>query len=334
MGILTKEVQIKLWGNNIKHYHNLGYMGKHGDVITVKVEDLQDGCNASIEYLCDYCKKEVITMVYADFTRRTKKVDKMACRHCFTKKVEEVMLLKYGESNYRKKFMKKAFKTFREKTGYDYPSQSPEIREKMIQSYINHYGVKNPQLSNEIREQTERTNLERYGYIAPCKSPEIKAKIAKTLYKNGTTPTSKQQIYLFNLYKQNMNTLLNYPISYYVADICFPEEKIIIEYDGGGHDLRVTLGQLTQEEFDQKEIIRSSVIKGEGYKQIKIISRKDFLPSDEILFKMLFDAKDYFQKTFHSWIKYDIDNSLLFNAEHKNGIFYDYGILHTIKNVN
>ena len=72
MPILTKEVEIKLWGNNIGHYLDLGYDGKHGDVITVKVDDLTDGSNVKIQYLCDYCKEEVITIVYADLVRRTK----------------------------------------------------------------------------------------------------------------------------------------------------------------------------------------------------------------------------------------------------------------------
>ena len=175
MPILTREVEVKLWGQNVKHYKNLGYDGKRGDIITVKVEDLQDGSNASIQYLCDYCGKEIITIVYADFTRRTKEVNKMACKHCypqkvketnllrfgtssyaqtdeFHKKMEDIMILKYGVKHYsktkeykekwnktclerygedyRKKFMNKAFETFSNKTGYDYPSQSPNVREK------------------------------------------------------------------------------------------------------------------------------------------------------------------------------------------------------------
>lgn len=378
MGILTKEVEVKLWGNNIKHYHDLGYDGKHGDVITVKVEDLSDGSNVRIEYLCDYCNKEIMTIAYADYKRRTNEVNKMACRNCFTKKAKETNLLRYGApsyaktnefheimrdmmsvkygvqhysqtkeykekwhntckerygKDYRKQFIDKAFETFHRKTGYDYPSQSPEVKEKIIQSYIDHYGVSNPQLSSEVRKQTERTCLERYGCTTPFQSSEIKNKIAQISYKNGTVPTSKQQLYIFNLYKLVDDMVqLNYPISHFNADFCFFEEKLDIELDCGGHNLSVKTGQLTQEQFDKKELIRDRVIKNEGYKIIRIKSKTDKLPHDETLLQMLFEARNYFYKyPNHSWIEYDIDNSIVRNAECKNGVQYNYGTLRRIK---
>lgn len=378
MPILTKEIEVKLWGSNIKHYHNLGYEGKHGDIITVKTEDLSDGCNVEIQYLCDYCKKEVVAIIYADYKRRTNEINKMACRKCFTKKMKETTLLRYGVSsyaktdefheimknmmnakygvqhysqtqeykdkwhntckerygkNYRKQFINKAFETFNEKTGYNYPSQSPEVREKMMKSYINHYGVDNPQLSSEVRKRTEKTCLERYGYTTPLQSPEIKEKISQTSFKNGTVPTSKQQFYLFNLYRLiDNNVRLNYPISHFNADICFLEERLDVELDCGGHNLSVKTGQLTQKQFDQKELIRDKVIKTEGYRIIRIKSNTSKLPCDQMLFQMLSDAKKYFYKyPNHSWIDFDIDNSVVYNAEHKDGILYDYGKLRIIK---
>lgn len=378
MGIITKEVEVKLWGQNVKHYQSLGYKGKHGDIITVRVEDLQSGSNVRIQYLCDYCKKEVVTMAYCDYIRRTKEVNKIACRNCFTEKTAEVNLLRYGVTsyakteeciekmrttikarysvshysqtqeykdkwnktcaerygeNYRKQFADKAFETFREKTGYDFPSQSPNVREKITQSYVNHYGVDNPQLSVEIREQTEKTCLERYGYFTPLQSPEVKEKIAQTFYKNGGVPTSKQQLYIFNLYKSSDDlTELNFPVSYFNVDICFPKEKLIVEVDFGGHNLSVKTGQITQEEFNQKEIIRNNIIKREGYKQMRIISSNDKLPSDTTLLQMLSDARSYFSAyPSHSWIEFNIDTSSLRNAEHKDGIPYSYGLLRTIK---
>lgn len=378
MGIITKEVEIRLWGQNVKHYHDLGYVGKHGDVITVRVEDLTDGSNVKIEYLCDYCNKEIITIVYADYKRRINETNKMACRKCFSKKAEETNLLRYGASSYaktnefhdamkdmmiekygvnhysktkeykekwhntcedrygkdyRKQFVNKAFETFYNKTGYDYPSQSPEVREKIVQSYIDHYGVSNPQLSSEVRKHSEKTCLERYGYKTPFQSPEIKSKIAQTSYKNGTVPTSKQQFYIFNLYRLTDDMVqLNYPISHFNADICFLDEKLDVELDCGGHNLSVKTGQLTQEQFDKKELIRDRVIKSEGYKLIRIKSKTSKLPYDKILLQMLFEARNYFyQYPNHSWIEYDIDNSIVRNAECKNGVYYNYGKLRRIK---
>ena len=379
MPILTKEVEIRLWGQNVKHYHNLGYTGKHGDIITVKTEDLTEGSNVKIKYLCDYCQKEVITIVYADYIRRTKEINKMACRNCFTKKTEETVFLRYGVSSYaktdkfkeimedmmitkhgvkhysqtqeykekwhntckerygngyRKQFVNKAFETFYGKTGYEYPSQSPEVREKIIKSYIDHYGVGNPQLSSEVRERTEKTCLERYGCTTPFQSEDVKEKIAQTSYRNGTVPTSKQQFYLFNLYKSIDDSVqLNYPISHFNADICLLTEKIDIELDCGGHNLSVKTGQLTQEQFDKKELIRDRVIKKEGYKIIRIISNTNKLPYDHVLLQMLSKAKQYFDDyPNHTWIEFNIDNSVIRNAINKDGSLYDYGKLRTIKN--
>lgn len=378
MPILTKEVEVIPSGRSVKYYKDLGYDVKCRKPLMVRTEDLSDGSNVKIQYLCDYCQKEIITIVYADFVRRTKEVNKMACRNCFTKKMEETTLLRYGHSSYaetnefhklmedlanakygvkhysktkeykekwhntcqerygcdyRKNFVNKAFDTFRKKTGYDYPSQSPSVREKMVQSYVDHYGVENPQLSFEVREKTAKTNMERYGYVTPLQSATIKEKIAKTYCENGSVPTSKQQLYLFNLYKSiNDSAQLNYPISYFNADICFLKEKLDIELDCGGHDLVVKTGQLTKEQFDQKEFIRDKVIKKEGYKIIRIKSKTDKLPYDEILIQMLFDAKQYFYNyQNHSWIEYDIDNFIMRNAEYKDGIHYNYGELRRIK---
>ena len=238
---------------------------------------------------------------------------------------------RYGD-DYRKQFADQAFKTFREKTGYDYPSQSPAVREKIIESYMANYNVCNPQLSLEIRERTEKTCIERYGYSSPLQSEEVKEKIANSSYRNGTVPMSRQQLYLFNLYKTTSDFVeLNYPISHFNADICFVKEAIDIELDCGGHNLSVKTGQLTEEQFNQKELIRDKIIKREGYNVIRIKSNSDKLPNDNVLLRMLFEAKKYFSNyPNHSWIEYDIDNSIVLNAEHIGGILYDYGTLRRI----
>ena len=142
--------------------------------------------------------------------------------------------------------------------------------------------------------------------------------------------TSEQHIYLHSVYGGK----INYPISYYAVDICLTKEKITIEYDGGGHDLRVVLGQLTRDEFNKKEIIRNNIIKREGYKQMRIISSKDHLPSDAVLLQMLDETKQYFSDyPEHSWIEYDIDASIVRNAEHKDGVFFDFKELRKINNI-
>ena len=330
--ILTKEVEIRVNGNNIKYYENLGYiipmkeaaqktkqvMHKNlvydfSKTIMVKVEDLPKSSFARVDVLCDYCNEEIFSTTYHHYNEEMKHINKHACRKCWQRKKEEVFMMKYGVRT---------------------PFQLECVQKQKTQSYIDHYGVDNPNKSPEFRKATKRTCLERYGYENPSQSPEIKSKIARTFYQNGTTPTSRQQLYIFNIYKSTDAIIeLNYPISHFNADICLPNEKIDIEYDGGFHNGMVQMGKLTQEEFDRKELIRDKVIKSEGYNIIRIKSDSDKLPTDPILLQLLSEAKQYFSETSHSWMTFDIDNSRMINAENKdtNGIPYSFGSLRTIK---
>ena len=119
---------------------------------------------------------------------------------------------------------------------------------------------------------------------------------------------------------------------FYSLDIAFPDLEIAISYDGGGHNLSVKLGNKTEEEFNQEEIIRNNILKRNGWKQIHIISINDKLPSDEILLQMLDISKRYFKDyPNHSWFEWLIDDGIYRNAEHKDGVLFDYGILRCIK---
>lgn len=206
-------------------------------------------------------------------------------------------------------------------------------KEKVLTTkYVNYNKAVETTGSYACREcsyiKTHQTTYDRLGYYYASQSPEVKEKINKTLCRYSNQKTSRQQLYLHSLYGGE----LNYPIKYYSADICFPEEKFEIEVDCGGHDLNVKTGRMTQEEFDKREIIRNDLIKKEGYKQMRIISIKDKLPSDIILLKMLKESREYFKKhPNHSWIEFNIDTSSLRNAECKNGIAYNFGDLRKIK---
>lgn len=247
----------------------------------------------------------------------------------FKEKLKETNLEKYG-CEYPQQSLeirKKTMSTVQEKYGVNHISQSKDIRKKTEETNLARYGEKSCMKNSEIIEKIKNTCLERYGVDHPNKCSEIASKIRTTYYKNNTTPTSIQQLFLHELYGGE----LNFPISRYSADICIQEENLVIEYDGGGHNLQVKLGRLTQEEFNQKEIVRNQVIKHEGYKIMTIISSKDLLPSDEILLQMLEQSKEYFNSTDHTWIEYDIDAFLMRNAINKEGVFFDYGELRQIR---
>ena len=311
MPILTKEVEVKPVGKIIQYYKEMGYNAKHKRPLMVKVEDLPKNSCKKVEVLCDMCKKNTMTVVYESYNIVVENTGSYVCKECSSEKRR---------------------RTNQEKYGVPYPIQNELFKKKREQTYLERYGVTNILQSEEFKEKQRHTMRQRYGVDSPMKLQAFKEKQSKTMYENGTQKASKQQLYLHRLYGGE----LNYPIKYYDADICFPDENIVVEYDGSGHNLSVRFGNYTQEEFDQREIVRNNVLKKEGYKQMRIVSKRDKLPSDSILLQMLSEAKQYFSATNHSWITYDIDNSLMINAENKNtnGIFYDYGKLRTIKEVS
>lgn len=218
--------------------------------------------------------------------------------------------------------------TVQSKYGVDSILQVPEVKNKISDTNVSRYGYKYPIQSEEVQKKVRETIKRNFGVEYAMQSNEVKEKASQSFYKNSSVRTSRQQLYLCYIYQG----VLNYPIKYYNVDIYLPDNNIVVEYNGGGHWLGKKFNQFTEEEFDKKEIIRHRVIKESGCKQMHIVSHSDKLPSDQILLQMLSDACNYFiDYPNHSWIEYDIDNSVVHNAEYKDGISYDYGKLRKIK---
>ena len=219
-----------------------------------------------------------------------------------------------------------------EKYGVRNCMQSEEIKQKTENTMLEKYGARNPNQVPSIREKINKTNIERYGGISPSYSSEVVAKRLETMYKNSTVPTSSQQMEIYNIFKSKFEqTKLNYPIGKkFSGDIVI--DNIDFEVDYGGHNLSVKMGEITQDEFDKKEMIRDKIVKSCGYKVVRLIAditRK--IPSDETLLKILEQSKEYFNTTNHTWVEYNIDTSLMRNAENKEGVFFDFGELRKIK---
>ena len=307
MGILTKEVEVKVNSCTVDYYKSLGYkipMKKASDTyyrrtgkeyvydtnktIIVKTNDLPEKSNVYVEVLCDMCQKNVMSVRYADYNKIVNTTGSYVCKECSYIKKEQTNISRYGDSYVKteefkekrkktcidkygvenplqnKEIVEKVHLTNLQKYGYISPSQVPDFKERAKLTALEHFGVDNAAKSEKVKEKTRLTNIRKYGVEYTMQSSEVRAKANETLCNNGVQKTSKQQLYLHSIFGGEMN----YPIKYYAADICFPEEKLIIEYDGGGHSLRVALGNLTQEEFNKKEIIRNNIIKREGYKQM------------------------------------------------------------------
>lgn len=364
MGLITKEVEVRINSRNYQHFKSLGYnipIKKSSDSshrkqfvydadkpIMIKVSDLNKGSHAEVEVLCDYCKQTIKSMAYKTYLLLTSKDGKYCCAKCKGAKTKKIFEEKYGcdwsERTEKTKITlmnryntdavwnipgvkQKVEKTNQQRYGKKYYTQTEEYKIRAMKTNRENLGVDYPTQSKEVQRKIKTSVQLRYGCDHVMQNEEIKNKVMKRWSENSTGACSKQQRYLCNLY----NAELNYPINNFLGDMVLTDDMINIEYHGGGHWLSVVLGNITMEEFTLKEIKRNHIIKKQGFKIITIISKTDKLPFDEILFNMLEDAKQYFKKfPNHSWVEFDIDNEIIRNAENKNGIPYFFGELRRI----
>lgn len=300
--ILDEYVEIKINARNIGWYRSRGYECNLKDIINVKPTDLSVGTHVLLHVKCDVCGSEK----YIIQTMYRKSVDNGGYYSCSTK----CGLGKLRQTNLKNR-------------GVEYPAQSKDSYEKFKKTCLEKYGYEYPIRNEEIKIKTQKTNLERYGCKCTSQNKEVRKKQIDSLNKNGTQKVSAQQRYLNQLYRGE----LNYPCDFYSLDVFLPEYKLDIEYDGGGHNLAVKQGEISQEEFNQKEIIRGKYVRSKGYKQMRIISPHDHLPSDKVLKDMLNETTTFLLTTNHTWIEWYVEEGKYKDA---TGTYdYDYGELIT-----
>jgi len=358
--LLSKTAIVKYHNQTKKHYMSKGYdidNLRNNDTFEVKVEDLTSSAEVDVQLQCDYCGEEYASTYKQHNRLNTNGVIHKDCcgkTECMKQKRQESNLLKHGyEYTLQIPEIKDKIKnTNIDKYGVEIPSKNKEVTNKIKQTHINKYGdyftrtdeykekyyntcqnkygYYSANCDPNVIEKMHNSNLKKYGTIYPMQVKEICEKAIinqrKTLYQNGTTMRSIQQIYVHQL----IGGEINYP--YYKAslDIAFPEEKLYIEYDGGGHRLSIKLNELSEEQFNQKERRRWYSLYNNNWKEIRIISINDYLPSDKVILEMINYAKNYLN-TDHSWIIFDIDNQLVKCSQFENT--YDFGELRKIKNI-
>lgn len=298
--ILPQVTTVKITKKNIEHYKLKGYNIQLRDMAEVNVLDLSKGNKNLIICECDYCNKIIERSnkrLFCDYKQTT------ACNDCKILKSKETCLKKYGVDN---------------------PWKSDIVKNKIKQTMINNYGVDNYSKTEEFKVKSEKTFMNKYGVKNPMQVDEIKNRALcnarKTMYREGNAPCSKQQKHINNLIKGE----LNYPISRCSLDIAFPNEMIYIEYDGGGHGWWVK-SNLSENKVKLLDIKRKMFLQKLGWKIIRIISRKDKLPNDNIILELINKSKNYLLNSNHTWIEIDIDNSTYKCAE--ENIIIDLGNL-------
>ena len=225
-------------------------------------------------------------------------------------KIAATNLKKYGVSCvFKNKDIKdKIENTIYQKYGVRKIGESKLIKEKIIKTNLERYGVPCILSLPEIHTKIKATNMKKYGVEHLMQLDSYKQMIIKkglqTKFSNNNTGASKQQQYVCNL----LNGVLNYPVDHCQLDIAFPNEKLYVEYDGGGHDLNLKFGQITKEEFEQREFKRNHYLTNRDWKQIRIISSKDLLPEDHKILELIYECRKYLNQG-HSWIHINLDNT-------------------------
>ena len=241
-------------------------------------------------------------------------------------KMMDTNIDRYGYKNVfqNEKIKDKSKETNIKKYGTEYYSQTDEGRERISEAWrsfsddkiseiinkrkqtsLKKYGTDSYTKTDEYIRKTINTNMQRYGVKYSIQNNQVRAKAYKTFVKNGSIPCSSQQKYLYDL----LGGELNYFTGRCFLDIAFPNDMIYIEYDGGGHDLDVKLGNLTQEEFNRKETKRYFALKNEGWKMIRIKSSYDKMPVDIEIVALIERSKKLLDK--YNWVEINIDEAIL-----------------------
>jgi very-short-patch-repair endonuclease len=325
--LLTKEVIIS-WMPIIREYYiKKGYVyTKPRDKFIVKVEDLTPNSNAMVEVKCDYCGK-IYEKRYMNYYNQNilAQIKNDCCSDCLQIKAKESLIEKYNVDNSGKleESQEKRKNTLIDKYGVDNPMKVDEVKEKLKETMNEKYGVDWFSQTDDFKIKTKETFLKNYGVENPTQNSLIRRKQIISLYKNNTAPTSKQQKFLHKV----IGGEINFPFLNYLLDIAFPDEKIYIEYDGGGHDLQVKFGKLSFDEYKQKERKRWYALYRKGWKEIRVISSNDKVPSKIILLEMIKFAKDYLKNNRH-YIKFNLDDETVITSQFETS--YDFGKLKSL----
>lgn len=277
--ILDKEVKIKITGGNIVRLKNLGYKIKMGDEITIPIEHLTKGSSHIIKVKCDICGKIYTTKYCVLFKNSQPNIN--ACSKCCNKKSRIACKEMFGVENV-----------------FELQSMQDRVRDIVFAKY----GVKNVSSVLEIRKKVEQTNLERYGVRFPMESPMLVERLVQSINKGVGVKTSSQQRIICKM----VNGTLNHIIGRYFADILIPNTNIIIEYNGGGHYIKLKYNE-TEEEMYQREFKRYDYIVSRGYRIITLITLSNIIPQQNKLEDIISYSKKLFENDNIKFLSFNLE---------------------------
>jgi very-short-patch-repair endonuclease len=174
---------------------------------------------------------------------------------------------------------------------------SKNVQDKFKATMQSKYGCDYPQQNLCIKKKTEEKFIKKYGVSSVLSSEEIREDYRRNLkFVNGVM-VSNLQIAIANL----LNGTINVKIDNFYIDILI-DKNIVVEYNGGGHKLKVFFGRMTEEEFDLKEKSRIELLNNLGYKVIVINNAKNKKP----VFKELLEKIDFLRQSDIFYTEYNV----------------------------
>lgn len=304
MLIEEQEIEVRWSPKTKKHYEERGYIfTKYKDTFIVKLRDLPTGSDYKISYICDYCKEKSFRK-YESYNRikekSVSKKDSCSKKECVNKKIKEQNLIKYGVEHHMelKDVRDKIARTNIQRYGVKNVFESQYFQDKATNTVRDKYGVDNIFQSNEFKKLCKDSNLIKYGVEHHMSLPEFQIKARNTRINNfgryytkasntfvNGVACSRKQLELGEF----LNGEINKEINGNVIDIYLEKLNLAIEYDGKGHNLSVVFGQITQDEFDKKEIIRNKSIINKGMTLLRVVNMSDKKFKNEIVLDFIND---------------------------------------------
>lgn len=193
----------------------------------------------------------------------------------------------------------KAHNTLMKNYGVDNVFKSERMQEQIKNTLTAKYGDGNIAKIPEIFAKIMATNIARYGVPYTTQVPEVIAKMRRSLYQNGSVPTSKPEaemcLMLHKLFGSH-NCQDGYSVDRINLDclVSVGGAQIDFEYDG----------QYWHKDRDEQDMRRNFFLIRRGYKVVRIKANKlDTLPTE----KQIIDAVDYLVKGNHSLTYIDMN---------------------------
>lgn len=257
MLIPDQRIEVKLNGNNVKYYKELGYdipLKKSkcndnnmvidlGKSIIVKLEDLPHGSNAKVDVQCDVCGKVIKRRYNAYYELHTFGLD--CCDNCGHEKVKKVNSDKYGE---------------------EYSKKLEDTISKRENTNIKNFGVKYPSQNEDIKQKTKNTNLERYGFEHPLQSKNVIEKLQNTVFERYGCFNVSQDIDIHNKIIDTM--IQRYGVKYYaqsdegkqkIKETCL--EKYGVESISQYQPIKDKIIKTNIKRYGTKSVLQNNLIK-------------------------------------------------------------------------